>query len=165
MRRGCIILYVIMVAVSWFGFGTEWGYTASSPWWTHLTYHFQHGNIFHLAANMVAIFIMALSRRDPLWVWLASYALATACSFAVSSPLPTVGMSGMIMAYYGIVMAMGGGWRSVLYTAVLTAVFGVFTIRMAAWLHMACLASGIIAGCLVAEVRMLTKEDNIYGRK
>ena len=48
-----IILTFIIVFIF---FGHNLGYDANSPWWTHITYNFQHANIMHLLLNSVSFF-------------------------------------------------------------------------------------------------------------
>ena len=72
-----------------FGYGTAW--------YTFLLYHFSHANLFHLAANMVALFEFA-----PRWQTVfVGYICSTLSAFLLGllpMDITTCGMSGLIMA-------------------------------------------------------------------
>lgn len=147
MKPNQIILYILVLATAFFGFNTEWGYLSGSAWWTHLTFHFAHGNIFHLAANMLVAFILLFNRNDKWWLWPVSLAIATAFSFIISTQKPTVGLSGIIFAYYGIIfMKDGPQWKQLLQTIVYMAVSCLFASRMAIGLHCICIFVGALVG-------------------
>lgn len=146
----------MVLACAYFGFNPECGYMSGSPWWTHLTFHFAHGNIFHLAANMLVLFLLLpypsspshKSHKSHQWLlWPLSFLIATACSFLISTPKPTVGLSGILFAYYGIIFLKGGPkWKPLLHTIIYMAVSCLFVTRMAVGLHFICLFMGALAG-------------------
>ena len=147
MKPNQVILYVLVLSCAFFGFNPDWGYMSGSPWWSHLTFHFAHGNIFHLAANMLVAFLLLLNRKDPWQYWPVCYLIATACSFLISTPKPTVGLSGILFAYYGIIFLKDGPkWKPLLHTIIYMAVSCIFASRMAIGLHCICLFIGALAG-------------------
>lgn len=159
MKPNAIILYVLVLALAFFNFNPDWGYMSGSPWWTHLTFHFAHGNIFHLAANLLVVFLLLPyqsyksyksypSHKSHHWLlWPISYLIATACSFLISTPKPTVGLSGILFAYYGIIFLKDGPkWKPLLQTIIYMAVSCIFASRMAVDLHFICLFMGALAG-------------------
>lgn len=73
------------------------GYTDASLL-QHLTFAFFHANVFHLAANMMTLFLLQPSRKDLL----LSYAISVAASFLAIQPLPTMGFSGILYVLIGI---------------------------------------------------------------
>ena len=148
MKPNQVILDVLVLACAYFGFDADWGYMSGSPWWTHLTFHFAHGNIFHLAANMLVLFLLLqFNCGKGWWHWPLCYLIATACSFIISTPKPTVGLSGILFAYYGIIFLKDGPkWKPLLHTLIYMAVSCIFVTRMAVGLHFICLFMGALAG-------------------
>lgn len=162
-KRNACILYMVVLACACFGFDTQWGYQADSAWWTHLTYHFAHGNIFHLAANMLVVFLLLFNRRDGWWMWVVSYAVATLCSFMVSTPKPTAGLSGMLFVYYGMVFLKDGvRWKPLLQTAALLLVSCLFASRLAIGLHVFCLLAGTLVGGTVSMLNEIKTKSKMY---
>lgn len=165
MRPKHYILYLLVLLTAYFGFNAQWGYLAGSEWWTHLTFHFAHGNIFHLAANMLVVFLVIFLRQDHWWLWPVAFVMAVLCSFMVSTPKPTVGLSGVLFAYYGIVFIKDGiKWKSLLYTLAYMAVTCLFVIKMAVGLHFLCLASGLLIGCIMRLKSNIEREVRLYDR-
>lgn len=83
------------------GFDTSWGYYAESSWYTHFTFHFAHASVWHLAGNALCFYV--LTRNRFAWAELAiAYGIATLCSFIAPHTLPTIGLSGLIFALYGM---------------------------------------------------------------
>lgn len=72
--------------------------STTSSWWTHLIYPFFHANIFHLLANIYALWFIR-----PTWaILLTAWAIAVASSWI--TPVPVVGFSSMIYAIWGMNM-------------------------------------------------------------
>jgi len=163
MKPNQVILYVLVLACAYFGFNADWGYMSGSPWWTHLTFHFAHGNIFHLAANMLVAFLLLFNRNDKWWLWPVSFLVATACSFIISTPKPTVGLSGMLFAYYGIIFLKDGAqWKPLLHTIIYMAVSSLFVTRMAVGLHFICLFIGVLIGGFMDLHRAISGKVKMY---
>jgi len=91
-------------------FDNSLGFTATSAWWTHLTYNFQHANIWHLLVNSVAFWCVfkSLERHIPPYkIITISLAVAIIASFIPPFyETPTVGASGMIYAMIGILVSI-----------------------------------------------------------
>lgn len=102
------LLILIFILVFIF-FGHELGYNASSPWWTHITYNFQHADWLHLIFNSVSFFYIfrALERfiRPRLIITVSLLAAFTASLFCIYD-VPTVGASGMVYAMVGMYFAL-----------------------------------------------------------
>lgn len=163
MKPNNIILYIVVLALVFFGFNPDWGYMSGSPWWTHITYNFAHANIFHLAANMLVAFLLLFNRNDKWWLWPVSFLVATACSFIISTPKPTVGLSGMLFAYYGIIFLKDGAqWKPLLQTVVYMAVSCLFVSRMAVGLHFICLFIGVLIGGFMDLHRAISGKVKMY---
>lgn len=154
----------MVLACAFFGFNPEWGYLSGSPWWTHLTFHFAHGNIFHLAANMLVVFMLIFNRHDKWWLWPVCYVVATLCSFCVGTNKPTVGLSGMLFAYYGIIfMKDGMQFKPLLHTLLYLVVSSAFVSSfMAVALHFVCLMAGWLAGSCMCLYKYMSKKVKMY---
>lgn len=123
-------------------FGHQLGYTATSPWWTHLTYNFQHANLWHLLLNSVSFYYLfrALERAIPFRTVrqkfatcaLLPLAIATAASFFTPYPqyllnllhhlptLPLLGGAGgghPVVGASGMIYAMIGMYFYILFKA------------------------------------------------
>lgn len=96
-------------------------------WHSHLLYHFSHANVFHLAGNLICLWIMRVRVRA-VCAW-ACASVASVLPYTVWSwrdmcltALPTLGMSGMIFASLGFAWACYGTWRQVM-TRVMPVIF------------------------------------------
>lgn len=163
MKQRLYILYALTMLVAYFGFNTDWAYTGGSVWWTHLTFHFAHGNIFHLAANMLVVFLLLFRRNDRWWLWPLCYLLATGCSFVVGTVKPTLGLSGILFAYYGVIFLKDGAqWKPLLQMLAFMAVSCLFASRMAVGLHFLCLFAGALIGGFMGVVSEIRKKVSLY---
>ena len=84
------------------GFRLGWGVCLHSPWWTHLAFQFTHGNIFHLAGNLLAVWLYCKSGRVTTKMWCIAFAIASTISLLYLFDKPLVGFSGTIMAVSGM---------------------------------------------------------------
>ena len=86
-------------------FGDEIGFATTFPWWTHLTYSFQHASILHLIVNTL-VFINTFRVMEGFMSWKkllpVIYICAVAASFVAVKDVPTVGASGMVYALFGM---------------------------------------------------------------
>jgi membrane associated rhomboid family serine protease len=98
-------IFLIAFIVIYLCFGLELGYTASSPWYTHVTYIFQHANFMHLALNSISFFLLfkVLEKFFSSWnIIIVSLISAFAMSFFCMYDQPVVGASGMIYTMLGM---------------------------------------------------------------
>lgn len=94
---------VMLIAVTYCLFGCpEWIAGTSLPLWARAFAHpFFHGNVFHLAVNMIALwYAFPSGRRDNIRTFAAALVIA-ALSFAVVSE-PAIGMSNVVYAAIGL---------------------------------------------------------------
>lgn len=103
-KRDKILFVALAVAFVVGGFRTGWGVRLHSPWWTHLAFQFAHGNIFHLAGNLLASWMFLNSGRITTKMWCYAFAIASAVSFLYLFDKPLVGFSGNIMAVSGMIL-------------------------------------------------------------
>lgn len=98
-------LFVLAFIVVYILFGTELGYTDSSPLYTHFTYLFQHASVGHLFINSVSFIVLytLLQRFMRPKVFLpVSLAIGIIASFFSMHTVPTVGISSAIYAMLGL---------------------------------------------------------------
>ena len=165
MKSKYYILYIITVLTAWGGIGTEWTYSADSELWSHFLFHFNHGNIFHLAANMLVVFALYFSRSDRWWMWFVSYALAVLGSFIITPETPTGGWSGLLLAYYGIMLVKDGvQWKPLMYLLLYMAVSCVLADKLAVGLHFICLILGTLVGGCIATFNEIKNQNKLYGK-
>ena len=156
---------LIFIAVFIF-FDNSLGYTACSAWYTHITYNFQHANVWHLLINSVAFFFVFRNLQryiPPYKIVLLSLPVAIVCSlFTAHYSLPIVGASGMIFAMIGMLFSFAvikainypKAPRKSLYislvcfTIVIT--IGFFQKNTAGMLHLLCLVGGFVAMSLLS---------------
>lgn len=147
MKTNYIILYVLLIACALFGFDTKWGVHLGSPWWTHLAFHFAHGNIFHLAGNLLAVWLYCKSGKVDILLWVEAFAVATLLSFLYPFTKPLLGFSGIVFVVLGVFLPRLWHNRSVrlsmLTLAVLSALSLFFHQLPAVVFHALCLAAGI----------------------
>jgi len=102
-------LFVLILFAVFLLSDTSLGFSATSPWWTHLTFAFQHAGWVHLIINSI-VFINSfgsLERRVKWYVLLPVIYMASLVSSLFFIPdLPTVGCSGMIYAMFGMLLVI-----------------------------------------------------------
>lgn len=80
--------------------GYSEGYGTDTPWWTHIIYIMCHANVFHLAGNLLCLWLMKGRLHMP-----EAMTIAIAASF-LPSVTPegsvTLGLSGVLFAIVGI---------------------------------------------------------------
>lgn len=94
-------LVLAVPAIVIFCMGREFRYTLlfgyGTAWYTFLLYHFSHANLFHLIANLWALF-----EFKPRWKTIAVGYISSTISAILLGLIPmsimTCGMSGLIMA-------------------------------------------------------------------
>lgn len=72
--------------------------SSTSTWWTHFIYIFFHANVFHLAANLYALWFIRAQRSR----FIISCFIAIIVSFI--TPYPIVGFSTVIYSMWGMNM-------------------------------------------------------------
>jgi membrane associated rhomboid family serine protease len=153
------IAFVAMAAAMAAGdFRLGWGVSLHSPWWTHLAFHFAHGNIFHLAGNLLAVWLYCKSGKVGIPLWVEAFTIATLLSFLYPFTKPLLGFSGIVFVVLGVFLPRLWHNRSVrlsmLTLAVLSALSLLFHQLPAVVFHALCLAAGIA----LAKAKELTHE-------
>lgn len=98
-------LFILIFILVYILFGTELGYTNTSPIYTHFTYIFQHASVTHLIVNSIS-FIVVFTMLDKLTerkMFLpASFTIGVLVSFLAMYDIPTVGVSAVIYVMIGL---------------------------------------------------------------
>lgn len=108
------------------------------------TYQFYHANIFHLAANLYALWIMKFNKKSII----PSYAISVVSYLLFPH---AIGFSGILMVIMGI-YANKKTWKYFLLFSIIT----FFIPNMAFGVHTVCFVSGFIYGriqCKINEYR------------
>lgn len=145
-----ILLFIISI-VNFLGGGfltDAFGFSATSPLCTRISYLLCHVGMVHFALNAYGIFILhefveliceknGLSRRFSYLFPLFMIALAVLATFGTELSRPTVGLSGVLCAYMGFVAAWqhNKGTLALIATFVMFNLIGFFTDSMNIGLH------------------------------
>lgn len=170
--RGSLLPFIFLL--SYIFFGLDIGYTHTAPFWTHITYTFQHASFSHLLLNSITFFLFyRILRRyhSGAHILAISFTCAVISSFFIYYDKPVVGASAMIYAMIGIyihtltahtlTVAKSQNpsvtkYRSLLIflTAITISLFLSFLKpNSAALLHLVCLLSGIITQTLLSILK------------
>lgn len=120
------------------------GFTHDSSVTTHLLYSFAHVNIWHLACNLMVLWMI----KNKMAVAPAFIIAVIASYLPMYGSSPTVGMSGMLFAMFGIMWgkinkrkeALRAGLPTIIITMLIPGVNGL--------LHLYCYLLGIAWGTL-----------------
>lgn len=130
----------------------EFGVSSTSPWWTHFTYHFFHGNLIHLLSNVYAIWFCVNKKRFTIITLLSAYLLSVAASFIVGSPIPIVGLSGMIFVILGINLSSVPTKINIVYMLAILIV-GYIIPNISGSTHLACFLVGLITSAIYKNIK------------
>jgi membrane associated rhomboid family serine protease len=160
-------LFVLIFILCFIFFDTDIGYTWTSPWWTHLTYQFQHAAMIHLLINSLAfVGMFRLLEKFVNRCLLAATVLALGfvASFLSMYDVPTVGASAMVYAMMGIFFSMLNLCHDIKiidkrrFTLFLVSLFACLTVSALKgnsnfFLHLFALMIGLIAGTVISFFR------------
>lgn len=137
----CLLLFFVQDDVGRFGICSGCGASA------RILYPFFHGNAFHLAIN-IFVFLQAVFLADVSFLAVLLSWIIASTVFPVTWSTPTVGLSGVIYALFGIIT-----WRSssplffvsctMLYVAI-----GLLNPASNTYLHLYSYAVGLLVGIL-----------------
>lgn len=146
-------LFILSFALVFAFFGLELGYTTHSAWHTHITYMFQHANLFHLVLNSMSFVVLwiALQKHLKQWLILPVFLIAVIASFLpfVAFSEPTVGISGAIYAMLGVfIVYMPKNKNIILFLITLLIALGVSLVMHNSnfFIHLYCLVLGSMYG-------------------
>jgi len=146
----CFKLVVSFFLVGSYFFLPKYGFTAF--WWdgchdiptytNHLLYPLSHASIWHLAANILCLWML----RCPLHLFI-TYAIAVACSFLPSFAIePTYGYSGVLFAMVGISWGKVHRFRDMLWKNKWILIVPAFIPHINFLIHIYCLLAGYLYG-------------------
>ena len=136
-----VVLVVSYFAMPQFAFGGGCGDTAT--YWTgHVLYPLSHANVWHLAANVLCLWMI------PCGLHLgSSYLVAVACSFLPCFiGEPTCGFSGVLFAIVGMSWGRVRRFREMLWRNKWFLVIPMLIPHVNAMLHVYCLMAGYAVG-------------------
>ena len=142
-------------------------FSPASPFHTHLLYHFFHANIFHLAANILCLFLIKFPIR-----YLKAFLVATFVSFLPCPTwqwsqmsfeyIPVCGLSAFLLAVIGIAWGEVSTFNRMVKTTLLpVAVFSLLP-NVNLLIHVYALIFGFVVGKLkfTKTQNFLTKTYN-----
>jgi membrane associated rhomboid family serine protease len=151
-------LITLLLLISYF-FLPKYGFTSFEGLGTHLLYPFSHVNIFHLAANILCLWMLRCRTHV-----LLTYCIAVAASFLPSFCLygliagqgyaltePTYGYSGVIFAMVGISWGKANRFRDMLWRNKWYLIIPAFVPHVNFLIHIYCLIGGYGAGVAVTQ--------------
>lgn len=116
------------------------GFSAHSGLLPHFTYSFLHANVWHMAANLFVLW--GVRQRMNVAV---GYAIAVAASWLpMWADKPTVGMSGMLFAMFGIMWGKTGRWKEYLKAGMPVILIMMLIPNVNGLLHLYCYILGFV---------------------
>ena len=155
-----IVTYAVLLSVFLIPGGLAWLLSQSVPV-RMLLYHFFHGNIFHLAANCLALHF--LLPRLKVWHLPVSYAVACAAMFV--SAVPMAGVSNMIYAVVGLRTPSFDSWwwrHPGTLTFLAVTFLMLFVPNVAALAHIASFAMGVLISTAIRFFKGLGSGSERY---
>lgn len=140
MTIGCILVFLLVVFLV--PNGNEWllqqGRMAQA-----FLYHFFHGNIFHLLANSLSLYVIV--PRSKTWHLIAAYAIASLSALLISSPI--IGISNIVYALIGVRTPSFDSWwwrhpGTMIFFAV--TLLMLFLPNVAGLTHIICFVAGLV---------------------
>lgn len=118
-----------------------------------LTHHFWHANVFHLAANGLAL--LSFAWVLPRWYRLLPLAYLAASLSIIAATKPVVGLSNIMFAMSGLCAPMVKGYwkRKETWTFVAVMLTMLFVPRFSATTHIASFVAGFALGHLRKTIR------------
>lgn len=155
------ITYMVATAT-----GANLGFTATSPFYTHITWMFMHGGWVHLGLNCFSFYVMFRAVERFIHPWALVVVMITVCiasSYALHYTVPVVGASGMVYVLVGLYFRLIVGGKLV-YPSKLAMVVGVSSVVLsiaisfyksnsAAAVHLFCLIEGFIIGLVIKKLK------------
>ena len=142
-RYNSFKLLVSFVLVGSYFLLSKYGFTFSIlPIENHLLYPFSHANIWHLAGNILCLWML----RCPLHIY-ATYVCAVLCSFLPCFVAePTMGFSGVLFAMVGISWGKIHRFRDMMRKNIWVLIIPAFLPHINFLIHLYCLILGYLYG-------------------
>ena len=146
-----IVLQIVVTDVSGYGL------SVTSPLWTRLIYSFFHGSWFHLLLNVYVLLTLGFKLDLRMREIFISYILACAAPSFCIGTLPTVGLSGMIYAIFGMRTMRNSNPGSMILNIVLITAVSMFLSHIAWRLHAYCYSCGLLISLLTTPLQWRKK--------
>jgi len=151
MSRNFVRLLVSLILVGSYFLLPKYGFTFYSPLINHLLYPISHANIWHLAANIVCLWMLPC----PLHIF-ATFIISVLCSFLPCPLLPlygesaalTMGFSGVLFAMVGISWGKVHRFRDMIWKNKWFLIIPAFLPHVNFLIHIYCLIAGYLYGTL-----------------
>ena len=139
----CFKLVVSIVLVGSYFFLPKYGFTFSAlPLANHLLYLLSHANIWHLAGNILCLWML----RCPMHL-IATFVCAVLCSFLPCFVAePTMGFSGVLFAMVGISWGKVHRFRDMVWRNKWFLIIPAFLPHINFMIHLYCLFAGYLYG-------------------
>lgn len=134
-----------------------YGISSTSPWWTHFTYLFFHGDIIHLLCNSYALWFCLDKKRFSPKIIIPVYLITVAASFIISSPIPIIGISGAIFSIIGINLSAIPTKTNIIYTIIILAT-GFFVPHISGLTHLVCFIMGFISSVIYRNIKLFKND-------
>lgn len=119
-----------------------------------LVYHFFHVGFFHALTNSIALLSISFSRKLYCWQLIAAYAIAITIPQLCLYDKPTVGLSAIIYALFGIISLSSR--RKVIYNifVVVCISIGFLFPYSNALIHLYCYIGGFVVSVLTTPIKI-----------
>lgn len=150
-------LIVSIVLVGSYFFLPEYGFTFSAtPLTNHFLYPLSHANIWHLAGNILCLWML----RCPLHI-IATFVCAVLCSFLPCFVAePTMGFSGVLFAMVGITWGKIHRFRDMLWRNKWILIIPAFLPHINFMIHLYCLIVGYLYGRYATRNKRTDKRES-----
>lgn len=140
-----VLIYALVPVPEWMGEGATLRCA--------LAHHFWHANLFHLAANGLAL--LSFAWVLPRWYRLLPLAYLAASLSIIAATKPVVGLSNIMFAMSGLCAPMVKGYwkRKETWTFVAVMLVMLLVPRLSATTHIASFAAGFVLGLLRKTIR------------
>ena len=156
-------LFIGFVLVGSYFLLPKYGFTFNGPLINHLLYPLSHANIWHLAANILCLFML----RCPLHI-VATFVCAVLCSFLPCPQLPlyggviepTMGFSGVLFAMVGISWGKIHRFKDMVWRNKWILIIPAFIPHINFLIHVYCLLAGYAIGHYKSVLPCVRKSVN-----
>jgi len=155
MNHTLVKFVVCFLLVGSYFFLPKYGFTAfDSNLTDHFLYPISHANIWHLAANILCLWMLPCPTHI-----CTTFVLAVLCSFLPCPPLPlygesdalTMGFSGVLFAMVGISWGKVGRFKDMIRKNKWYLIIPAFLPHVNFLIHIYCLLAGYLYGMLCAK--------------
>lgn len=149
MRYSLAKLIVSLLLVAWYFAMPVCGFDGYSDIFGHLLYPLSHANVWHLAANVLCLWMIPCDLNLTI-----SFLLAVLCSFLPCfTSEATVGFSGVLFSIVGISWGRVRRFRDMIWRNKWFLLIPFFIPHINAFIHLYCLLAGWVVGRFCKRVK------------